>query len=256
MSGCGSSAQEQEINKLKEEISKLKAELDDAKYGATILLQKAKSEVNSNNLVQAQSSLQELIKRHPETPEANSATPLLIEVKERILAVETAKKKEEEKRKIAERLALEKAEKNLKKNHDEIDGITWVSHKNTPIFQKYAALYFGTKNGSASNYPIRLKLFYYSDNWLFVEGVTIKADEHTFELPNLKFERDNGSGSIWEWSDAGVNDHAMLNAILDAKRVVIRFNGHQYRSDFILPKSQQDAMRETYAAWKKYGGKI
>jgi hypothetical protein len=120
--------------------------------------------------------------------------------------------------------------------------------------RKYLALYFGTKNGSASIYPVRLKFKYTSDDWLFVGGVTLKVDEQVFELPNMKFERDNGSGSIWEWSDEPVIDHEMLRAILNAKRVVIRFNGNQYHSDFILPTTQQVAMRETYAAWKKYGG--
>ncbi|ARC79604.1 hypothetical protein AXW93_12340 [Pseudomonas aeruginosa] len=102
--------------------------------------------------------------------------------------------------------------------------------------------------------PLRLKFQYYDDDWLFVRGLTIKADDKVFTLPGVEFKRDNGSGSIWEWSDEPVSDFAMLDAVLAAKKVIIRFEGQQYYSDFVLPNAQKVAMKEVLLAWERYGG--
>ena len=152
-------------------------------------------------------------------------------------------------------MALERAIGNMKKSTDEIKGITWVSHRSTPVLAKYASFYFGSNKDSAANYPLRLKLQYYGDDWLFVRSVTVKADDKVYELGRLDFERDHSSGSVWEWIDMPVKDHAMLNHWMTAKRVVIRFNGDKYYNDFTLPHGQQAQLREVYQAWKIMGGK-
>lgn len=103
--------------------------------------------------------------------------------------------------------------------------------------------------------PLRLKLQYHSDSWLFVQSVTIKADDQTFQLGSQDFERDNGYGGIWEWSDTVAENKAMLRKIADAKKVTIRFDGKQYYNDFILPDSQKRAIKEMILAWERYGGK-
>ncbi|MNJ71941.1 hypothetical protein D3C77_685410 [compost metagenome] len=103
--------------------------------------------------------------------------------------------------------------------------------------------------------PLRLKLQYHSDSWLFVESVTIKADDQKFQLGGLSFERDNSYGGIWEWSDTVADNQAMLRKIADAKKVTIRFEGRQYYSDFALPESQKRAIKEMIVAWERYGGK-
>lgn len=142
----------------------------------------------------------------------------------------------------------------MKKEVDEIKGITWISHKGAPVLAKYVSLYFATKDGTAKDYPLRLRIQYYDDDWLFVRSLTIKADDRTYEMPQLDFKRDNASGSIWEWMDEPVKDHQMVKQIMSAKRVIIRFNGNTYYSDFTLPQAQQEQMREVYAAWQGLGG--
>ena len=42
--------------------------------------------------------------------------------------------------------------------------------------------YFGAKDGSAESYPLRLKFFYYANSWLFVDKLTIKADDQVHDL--------------------------------------------------------------------------
>ena len=159
--------------------------------------------------------------------------------------------------KVAEekRKALARLDTNLVKSTDEIKGVTWISHKSVPVLDNYMSLYFGVKDGSANTYPLRMKFNYHADSWLFVQSVTIKADDQVFDLGKIDFERDNAAGSIWEWSDSRVSDMVMLNKILSAKKVVIRYDGRQYYHDFVLPESQKKAMKETLLAWQRYGGK-
>jgi hypothetical protein len=255
LAACGPSSQEQEqIRALKAEVERLKAELEDVKFGAGRLLAQAKSAFEAANDSEAHAVLVELLKRHPDAPESNEGAALLKRVDARIAAAEEQRKQDEQRRKEEARLALERATKNLKQDVDEIRGITWMKHKSALVSGKYASLYFGTRNGSASGYPVRLQVQYYDDDWLFVRSLTIKADEKTYELRGLDFKRDHSSRSIWEWVDMPVTDHEMLAHVMSAKRVIIRFHGNTYDSDFTLPSAQQNQMREVYAAWRGMGG--
>lgn len=241
---------------LRKKLDEVSAELEDLKFGPERLLAQAKLAVDSANDAEAIRVIDEILKRHPESAEAKVAASLKSQVVAKVAAAEQQRKREEEHKREVARLALERATRNMKKKTDEIEGITWVSHRNTPTLAKYASLYFGSdSSGSASSYPIRLRVQYYADDWLFVQSLTVKADDKTYELRNLDFKRDNSSGSIWEWVDVPVTDHAMLSQWLSAKRVVIRFHGRQYYSDLTLPQSQQLQMREVYSAWQGMGGR-
>ena len=255
LSACGPSAEDQaKIKELKSEADRLKAELEDKKFGAPGLLVQAKTAFEASKDAEACTSLIDLLKRHPSATESKEAAALLQRVDARIAATEQQRSRNAEKQKEEERIAFERATQNLKKNTDEIEGITWMSHKNAPVLGKYASLYFGTRNGSASMYPVRLRVQYYDKDWLFVRSLTIKADEKNYELNRLNFKRDHSSGSIWEWIDIPVEDHTMVSHLISAKKVTIRFHGDKYYSDFVLPRAQQIQMGEVYAMWRKMGG--
>ena len=265
--GCGPSTEYEQAKKrlaevesenaeLRRRFDAVSAELEELKFGPERLLSQAKSAVDSENDSEAIRVIDELLKRHPGSNEAKVAAALKSQVEAKIASAEQRRKREEDRKREETRLALERATRNMKKKTDEIEGITWVSHRNAPVLAKYATLYFGSdSNGSARFYPIRLRVQYYADDWLFVDSLTIKADDRTYELRGLDFKRDNSSGSIWEWTDIPVTDHAMITQLLSAKRVIIRFHGNQYYSDLTLPKSQQDQMREVYSAWQSMGGR-
>ena len=260
LAGCGQSPQEYDLARkktaeLEAQVAALRAELEDVKFGSSRLLAQANSAYDIKNDTEVKRLLLDLLKRHPSSPESVEATSLLAQVDSRIAAAEIKRKREEEQKAQKERLALEQAIGNMKKKTDEIEGITWVTHRNASVLAKDASIYFGTKNGSAANYPLRLKLRYYGDDWIFVRSVTVKADDKVYELGRLDFERDNSSGSVWEWIDMPVKDHEMLSHWMTAKRVVIRFNGDKYNNDFTLPQGQQAQLREVYQAWKTLGGK-
>jgi len=261
ISGCGQADKEnaarlqQEVGKLQGEVSSLRAELDAERNGPVRLLAKAKNEISEASLTAAKNTLSDLVSRFPESPQALEAKSLLAETDLKIAAAEKARQLEAAKAAEENRRTLARLDANLIKTTDEIKGVTWISHKGVPVLGNYMTLYFGVKDGSAAAYPLRMKFNYYADSWLFVQSVTIKADDQVFDLGKLDFERDNAAGSIWEWSDSRASDMAMLNKILSAKKVVIRYDGRQYYHDFVLPDSQKTAMKETLLAWQRYGGK-
>lgn len=259
ISGCGPSQQEyeearQRAAELETEVTALRAELEDIKFGAKRLFAQATLAYEADNDSEAKTLLLDLIQRHPSSSESKEASLLLTKVESRIIAAEQQRKREEEQRAKKDRQALAQALGNMKTTKDEIKGITWIGHKKAPILTRYISAYFGAKNESTTNYPLRLKLQYYGDDWLFVRSVTIKADEKIYELGRLSFERDHSSGSVWEWIDMPVKDHQMLTALMTAKKVIIRFDGKQYYDDFLVPKEQQAQLREVYDVWKSMGG--
>ncbi|MGE1156916.1 hypothetical protein [Pseudomonas kitaguniensis] len=261
LSGCGQADKEnaarlqQEVGKLQGELSSLRAELDAERNGPPRALAKAKNEISEGSLTAAKKSLSDLVSRFPESTQALEAKSLLAETDLKIAAAEKARQLEAAKVAEENRKTLARLDANLIKRTDEIKGVTWISHKAVPALDNYMSLYFGVKDGSAAAYPLRMKFNYYADSWLFVQSVTIKADDQVFDLGKIDFERDNAAGSIWEWSDSRASDMAMLNKILSAKKVVIRYDGRQYYHDFVLPESQKTAMKETLLAWQRYGGK-
>jgi hypothetical protein len=246
---------QEQVAKLQGEVVTLKSELDAERNGPERLLARAKNESVQTDLAPAKQTLNDLIAKYPESPQAQNAKGVLSEIAAKSEAIEKAKLLEAAKAAEEQRKILARLDSNLKKNTDEIKGITWISHKSEPVLANYMALYFGTKDGVVGSYPLRMKFNYYAEDWLFVQSITIKADDQVFNLEKVKFERDNAAGSIWEWSDSPVESMAMLNQILAAKKVVIRYNGRQYYHDFALPEAQKTAMKEILVAWQRYGGK-
>lgn len=261
VSGCGQADKEDaaklqlEVGKLQNEVSSLRAELDAERNGPARTIAKAKNEISEASWAAGKKTLSDLVARFPESQQAQEAKSLLADTDLKIAAAEKVKQLEAEKAAEERRKTLARLDANLIKRTDEIKGVTWISHKSVPVLDNYMSLYFGVKDGSAAAYPLRMKFNYYADSWLFVQSVTIKADDQVFDLGKIDFERDNAAGSIWEWSDSRVDDMAMLNKILSAKKVVIRYDGRQYYHDFVLSETQKTAMKETLLAWQRYGGK-
>lgn len=261
LSGCGN-ADHQEAEKLKLQVSQLqsenstlKAELDSERNGPARLLASGRASLEAGSWDSAEKSFRELVARHPESPQAQEAKSAIGLVEAKRLEEARVKKAEQERKAEADRIASAQAEKNLKKSVDEVRGIEWFSHKSEPATSDYVALYFGTKDGSSAAYPLRFKIQYFGDDWLFVQSVTIKAGDQTFNLTSVDFSRDNAAGSVWEWSDAPLSNRGMIDKVIASKKVIVRFNGRQYYKDFILPDAQKLGMKEIIAAWKARGGK-
>jgi len=245
---------EGEVQKLTAEVQTLRTEIEEAKFGAGRLFEAGRVAADAGKLEEARAALEDLLSRHSSAPEAQQARSLLARVKDRISKAEASQRREQEQHAREARQAVERATRNLKKRVDEIKNITWMSHRNTSALGKSVTLYFGTRDDSAASFPLRIRFQYEGDDWLFCNGLTIKADDQVYELPGLEFKHENDSETVWEMADLQVVDYAMLDKILQAKRVVVRFNGQNYYSDFTLPAGQKSAMQDVYTAWRTLGG--
>ena len=155
--------------------------------------------------------------------------------------------------------ALAKTVKGLVGVHDAMRDITWYKNLASPKYDNTNTfyLYFGITDDQVLT-PLRLKITYASDSWLFVKSAWGKADGKKISIPQLSatfsgWERDNGSGKIWEWSDAPVetaDEIASLRQIALAKEVTVRFEGQQYYSDRTLSGAQLQAIREMISAYE------
>lgn len=146
---------------------------------------------------------------------------------------------------------------------DEMRGITFFRHIDAPKNRDSNGLYvyFG-KNDNGAYTPLRLVLQYHGSSWLFVEKAWSKIDGETIELPQTRdrmgWDRDNGYGGIWEWSDFAItteSEKAIIKKIAAAKTMTIRYEGKKYYDDKKISKSQINAIKETFEEYEKLTAK-
>lgn len=127
----------------------------------------------------------------------------------------------------------------LKVDFDDFDGKVVVSglpYNNKDSYLSAKIIF--SKDGKATPFLVS---HYENDNWLFVNKYSIAADDFRWKSKNLDFQRDNSSGKIWEWNNSYINDEylTILNKIVSAKEIKIRFHGKQYYDDYALTQIQQ-----------------
>jgi hypothetical protein len=194
--------------------------------------------------------------KHPDAIESKEAKnyidKLNLELKKR-QEIENAKRIREVKEKETR---IANATKRMSKKYDELEGITWYTDSSTHPYNTNFHLYFGKKKPGTP--WLRLKIRYYADDWLFIESFFVVADGQRFEKPYAKFERDNGSGSIWEWYDENVSDTdmAMIRAIIKSKKATIRFTGNQYHKDHTISDQEKKSLQNVIDAFEALGGKV
>jgi hypothetical protein len=154
--------------------------------------------------------------------------------------------------------------KSLAAKHDKMRGITWYRHSTSPQYINSGGffLYFGKEdNGQFTD--LRLVARYFASDWLFVKRAWAKADGVTVDIPQesnklFGWERDNGNGDIWEWSDTALSsptELASVRTLANAKSVTVRYEGKQYYNDRTLTAQQLKAMRDVISAYEAATGK-
>ncbi len=236
------------------EIDKYKKEIEELKFGAKKLLSIGINHFQKKNYKSAKSTFEMLLQKHPNEKEAKQAEKYIakaifkIKELEKVKAAKKAKKEREEKERIAQ------ATKRMSKEYDELEGITWYKDLSTHPYETSFHLYFGKKK--AGSPWLRLKIRYYSDDWLFIKSFFVVADGKRFEKNDVNFERDHGSGAIWEWYDENVSksDIEMIKAIIESNKATIRFIGNQYHRDHKITKKEKRALQNVIDAFKALGG--
>jgi hypothetical protein len=136
---------------------------------------------------------------------------------------------------------------------DKFNGIKFYTDRSTPYYSNYSTfhLYIG-KNGDSDPY-LRFKVRYSDDDWLFVDSASINIDGDIRDLDvGSDWERDNGSGDIWEWVDvAATESHlSLVRDVINSKKAVIRYFGSQYRDDRTITSTEKRALQNVLDAYE------
>jgi len=255
LSACGPSSQEHnalvsERNQLKQQVEQLKKQLDDIQHGADRLLKKSERLIQQDELKSAKTHLSKLIEKHPDSPEFKKGTALLQKVEAQLAAIEKQRKASAAKAKAKKKAEIARATRSLKKKHDEVRGVTWYTHTKAPTTSRGIYIYIG--KSKHSDPWLRLVTRYKGEDWLFIQGYTLSIDGQNYYRENLKYERDNGYGQIWEWHDTTPThqDLELIRKIADSKKTILRFQGRQYYHDYIVPAAEKRAIKETLIAYE------
>lgn len=266
LTGCG--RPESEFKALETRIASLEKQLEDCRYDPEKLLSSIRDRAEKKQHKDVISEAEALISRHRGSHAAKEAEKLaelargdIAKLEEEAKAREERRQAEAEKRAAAEKHAKERelasALSNLRKNVDEIRGITFYRHKSAPQYLNSRSIiepYIGVDNSNGHAF-LRLKITYVADDWLFIEQYLISMDGTTQEIPVDRFEikRDNSGGQIWEWVDKSASDattKSLLQRIASSKKVVIRYEGRDYRKDRTISASEQRLIRDVLAAYE------
>lgn len=136
---------------------------------------------------------------------------------------------------------------------DKFNGIKFYTDRSTPYYANYSTfhLYIG-KSGDGDPY-LRFKVRYSDDDWLFVESASINIDGDVRVLDvGSDWDRDNGSGDIWEWVDVPATEShlSLVRDVINSKSAVIRYFGSQYRDDRTITSAQKRALQNVLDAFE------
>lgn len=111
------------------------------------------------------------------------------------------------------------------------------------------------KNDEDSTLSLRLVIQYTDDDWLFISNVKALISTDTtvvVDIASGDFERDNGSGIIWEWADISFDSGGVYLALMAVSdEVKIRLNGSNYRSDRTLTPKEIQGIEDIIQVWGK-----
>jgi hypothetical protein len=146
------------------------------------------------------------------------------------------------------------AVKRLSREHDDFGHITWYRDRSTPKTNRtnQISTYIGWEDGGTPY--MRFSVNYTAKTWLFIDRFTILADGQSFDFHTSAFEHDNYD-TIWEWHDEPMSLTLLnaLKAVSASKSTRIRFYGHQYYDDRIVPQAQKDAIKHVFDAYTAIG---
>jgi len=202
-----------QLTELTEQVIELKNQLDECENGAEKIHAKMKLSFEEKDFSACKNYYQQMEEKHADSElfaEVKSIYDKVVkEEKEETERINNAYKKQERERK--QKVEKEKQEKlktlnKLKKNHDDVSGVTWYKQ---PYFTHYTnsnktSIYMGE---SGSNRSLRLIMSYKGDNWIFFERAYLSYDGNTKEIVFDRYgdkKTENDGGVVWEWIDVNI----------------------------------------------------
>lgn len=153
----------------------------------------------------------------------------------------------------------------ISEKKDEFSKTTWIRDKTSPKFvdQNAFYIYFGEEKDEYLNTltPLRLRVQYYGDDWLFHKGFSLLIDGETYTFHPDEVKRDSGNGGyVWEWSDQPIKEYIgedfmakRLVEIINSKEAKIKFIGDDYYDVKTITQQQKDAMRNVLLSYVAKG---
>lgn len=146
---------------------------------------------------------------------------------------------------------------NVEKDEFDPNGKTWYKPKSAPKYtnQNGIYLYFATQEGRTC--PLRFRVQYYADDWLFFNKIQFSIDGKAFEYIPSDTEHDNGNGGkIWEWFDEALSgsDKELIYDLTGANNAKMKFIGRQYHDIKTITKNQITDMKRTLELYRALGG--
>jgi hypothetical protein len=106
----------------------------------------------------------------------------------------------------------------------------------------------------------RLRIQYYSDDWLFIRKYQFSIDNKAYEFIPNNVETDSGNGGyIWEWCDENIhsnNDIELIKALSNAKTAKIKFIGRQYHDIKTISQKQIKGIKDAVNLYLAMGGSL
>ncbi len=153
------------------------------------------------------------------------------------------RRKEAEKRIEREKQAKLKSIKKLKKEYDDVAGVTRYFN---PYFTHYVnrnltSIYIAQ---IGSNPYLYLRMSYHGDNWIFFEKAYLSYDGRTEQIIFNKFkdkETENEGGTVWEWISISVSDdlREYLRDFSQSKNAKMRLSGKYTETRNLTWKERQ-----------------
>ena len=225
---------------LNTKIKELETKLDDCENGSEKLLARMKISFENEDFATCKNIFNQMEKRHPDSQQ-------FIEVKNIYLKVIDIENKRNAEAKL--KIENEKKEKlkalnKLKKDYDDVSGITWYKQ---PYFTHYTntfltSIYLGQEN---SKLWLRLQMTYEGDNWIFFDNAYLSYESITKEIYFDEYrdkKSDSGyGGRVWEWIDVTVSDDLenFLRDFAKSKDAKMRFSGKYTKTRNLGAKEKQ-----------------
>jgi tetratricopeptide (TPR) repeat protein len=112
-----------------------------------------------------------------------------------------------------------------------------------------------------SNPQLHLNVMLYQDNWVFADSIKANIDGSMWTIATDSFfgdsiERDNGNGSIWEYTykKVSISDVSYFLNARESQKTVIRFQGDRGYSDFAVSNTMKLGVEKILLAYLALGG--
>ena len=174
---------------------------------------------------------------------------------------------QEEKRKQSEEAAKAKAEseakkaaalKSLRAEKDEVTGNSFYYPSVAPKYvdENVAYLYFGADESGRLG-PLRLRILYSGERWLFIDNYTIRIDDTTETITPAynDITRDNHT-EVWEYYDMPLTADTLdiVRKIGHSSKTIIRHSGRDRQHDRTLTEKERASMNDMLNAYLEAGG--